>query len=127
LTPAPPQISQITIETSNVGLDKQDKAQIAVSWRTDEPTTSQVEYGEGISGTKYTNKTNEDKALITSHLVIIPDLTPGKPYHIRVISTDKGNNTTKSQDHTVISGDVPRSALQIILNTFTRLFGWLGQ
>lgn len=122
----PPQISQITIETSNVGLDKQDKAQIAVSWRTDEPTTSQVEYGEGISGTEYTNKTTEDKALTTNHLVIIPDLTPSKPYHIRVISTDKGNNTTKSEDHTVIPGDVPRSALQIILNTFTRLFGWLG-
>ncbi|OQB06737.1 MAG: Fibronectin type III domain protein [bacterium ADurb.Bin212] len=122
----PPVISQITIETSNVGLDKQDKAQIAVSWRTDEPTTSQVEYGEGIAGSEYTNKTTEDKALTTNHLVIIPDLTPGKPYHIRVISTDKGNNTTLSKDHTVIPGDVPRSALQIILNTFTRLFGWLG-
>lgn len=122
----PASVSAITIETSNVGLDKQDKAQIAVSWKTDEPTTSMVEYGEGIAGSDYTSKTSEDKALTTNHLVIIPDLTPSKPYHIRVVVTDKGENITKSDDHTVIPGDVPRSALQIILQTFTRLFGWLG-
>ncbi len=119
-------ISNVVVETSNVGLDKQDKAQIAVSWQTDEPTTSMVEYSEGISGSDYTQRTTEDKALTTSHLVIIPDLIPNKPYHIRVVSTDKGNNITKSPDHTVIPGDVPKSALQIILQTFKHLFGWLG-
>ena len=122
----PAQISAVVIESSNVGLDKQDKAQIAVSWKTDEPTSSQVEYAEGISGSEYTNLTTEDKTLTTNHLVIIPNLTPSTPYHVRISVVDRGGNVSKSEDHTVIPGDVPKSALQIILATFQRIFGWLG-
>lgn len=122
-----PKISDITIETSNVGSGNQDKAQIIVSWKTDEPATSQVEYAEGLSGTEYSNKTNEDKALVTQHLVIVSDLTPGKPYHIRVVSSDKGNNITVSEDHSIVSGEVSKSALQIILKTLNAVFGWMGK
>ena len=70
----PPTVSNIVIETSNVGLGNQDEAQIVVSWKTDEPATSLVEYGEGISGTEYNFKTNHDPTLTTSHLVIISGL-----------------------------------------------------
>jgi len=123
----PPGISVITIETSNVGLGQKDTAQIAVSWKTDEPATSQVEYGEGISGTEYTRKTQEDPTLTNSHLVIISDLTPGKPYHLRVVSQDKARNSASSNDNTIISGEVSQSTLQIILKTLNNIFGWMGK
>lgn len=128
-TPAdrrPPVISEVTTETSNVGLSQRDKAQIIVSWKTDEPSTSYVEYDAGLSGADYRNKTTEDKGLTTSHLVIIADLSPSQPYHLRVGSVDKNGNLAKSDDTVVVAGEVTKSILSTILQTFTNVFGWIG-
>jgi len=126
LDTTPPVISDLTIETSNVGLGKEDKAQIAVSWITNKAATSQVEYGEGVSGDQYSNKTTEDKGLVTQHLVIISDLTPSSPYHLHAVSVDKNGNIGKSDDSTAIPGEVQKSILQIILQTLQNVFGWIG-
>ncbi len=123
----PPAITDISTESSNVGLNKQDKAQIVVAWKTDEPTTSMIEYGEGMSGTDYSQKTKEDATMTNSHLVIISDLEPSQAYHIRISSTDKGGNNTKSEDISVVPGEVPKSVLQMLLNTFKDVFGWMGK
>jgi len=123
----PPKITDIITETSNVGLNNQDKAQIAVSWKTDEPATSYVEYEEGLSGTSYKQKTSEDATMTNSHLVIISDLNPSRPYHLRVGSADKGSNRVLSEDISIIAGDVPKSVFNIIVNTFDNLFGWIGK
>ena len=123
----PPTISAVVIETSNVGLGQKDSAQIAVSWKTDEPTTSQVEYDTGISGAQYTKKTAEDATLTNSHLVIVSGLTPGQPYHIRAVSKDRAGNAAYSSDNTIISGEVSKSTLQIILKVLNSTFGWIGK
>lgn len=122
-----PEISDVIIESSNVGNISGGKAQIAVSWKTDEAASSQVEYDTGISGDEYTKKTVADGAFTNQHLVIIGDLDPGAPYHLRVVSADMSGNEVKSTDNTVITGDVAQSALQIILDTLMRIFGWMGK
>ena len=58
----PPEILNITTETEIQGFGIDAKGQIVVSWETDEPATSQVEYGVGSSG-EYTNRTQEDTSL----------------------------------------------------------------
>lgn len=121
----PPKIDSIVIESSNVGTSSQDKAQIVVSWKTDEPATSLVEYGEGLGATDYTRKTTEDKTLSTHHLVIISELEPQTPYHLRVASSDKANNATSSKDNSVIPGEVQKSILSIVLDVLNRTFGWM--
>jgi len=129
-TPAdrrPPTISDVIIETSNVGLNKQDKAQIIVSWKTDEPASSYVEYDKGLTGADYKQKTAEEKSMTNSHLVIISDLEPSQPYHLRVASADAGGNKATSEDIAIIAGDVPKSIFQIITNTFENIFGWVGK
>ncbi|MEI8143090.1 MAG: fibronectin type III domain-containing protein [Candidatus Berkelbacteria bacterium] len=123
----PPRISDIVIESSNIGNTGNAKAQVAVSWKTDEPASSQVEFGIGLSGNEYTNKTSLDTTFTNHHLVIISDLDPGKPYHLRILSADMSANMSTSGDNTVISGDISRSALQIILNTMQNIFGWMGR
>ncbi|OQB05294.1 MAG: Fibronectin type III domain protein [bacterium ADurb.Bin212] len=122
----PPRISNIVIESSNVGSQSDNKAQIAVSWKTDEPATSQIEYGEGIAGEEYTRKTSLDGSFKNHHLVIIADLDPGKPYHLRVVSADQAGNISMSGDNTVITGEVSKSALSIIVNALQNVFGWMG-
>jgi len=57
--------------------------------------------------------------------VIITGLKPNSPYHLRVISKDQGKNQTISDDHVAIVGEVPKSTLQIILQTLDKMFGWM--
>ncbi|OQA52169.1 MAG: Fibronectin type III domain protein [candidate division WS2 bacterium ADurb.Bin280] len=121
----PPVITDIVIETSNVGVGREDEAQMVVSWRTDEPATSKVEYGEGISGDQYNQSTTEDGAMTNSHLVVVSALTDDNPYHLRVCSKDKGANITCSGDNTVVPGEAKKSLFTILLDTFQNTFGWL--
>jgi len=121
----PPKISEITIESSNVG-SSSNQAQVAVSWKTDVPSNSQVEYDTGLSGDQYTRKTDLDPTLVKNHLVIISGLNPGQPYHLRILAANIDGVLGQSGDNTVITGDVSKSALQIILNTLQSVFGWMG-
>ncbi|MCA9391806.1 hypothetical protein KC614_01210 [candidate division WWE3 bacterium] len=122
----PPKISDIVIETAILGVGKEATAQIIVSWKTDENSTSQVEYGEGVGGTTYGNTTVEDATLTNSHVVIISDLDPSKPYHLRVVSRDGALNETKSGDNAVITGRATDSVFDLILLNLQETFGWLG-
>jgi hypothetical protein len=121
----PPKVTDVTIEASNVGTGKEDEAQIAISWKTDEVATSYVEYGIGISGDNYSGKTAEDPTSTNSHLVIVSGLVDSTPYHLRACSKDKGGNLTCSDDNTVIPGEVSKSILSILLNALKNAFGWL--
>jgi hypothetical protein len=123
----PPKISDIVIETSNVGNISTGKAQVVVSWKTDEPANSQIEYGVGLGGNDYTYKTTLDKTYTNSHLVIISNLDPSKPYHLRILTDDMAGNVTKSGDNTVVTGDVSKSALDVIFTTLQNIFGWLSK
>lgn len=121
-----PRISEVIIESSNVGMGMEDTAQVAVSWKTDEPGTSMVEYGEGVGSDNYTKRSVEDKSLATSHLVIIPELQASSPYHLRAVSADATGNVSTGDDNTVVPGEVQKSILSIILQSLKNAFGWMG-
>ena len=60
-----------------------------VVWTTDEPATSQVEYG--LAGS-YGQFTLIDTALVTEHSVLLRGLDAATPYHFRARSIDIGDN-----------------------------------
>lgn len=68
-----------------------------ISWTTNEPTDSQVEYG---TSTSYGSQTPVDSTLTLSHSIVLTGLSPSTTYHFRVISVDRGGNTTQSTDFT---------------------------
>jgi len=78
----------------------------AIRWTTDEPATSQVEYG---LTTSYGGETTKDTRLITSHLVHISGLLPASTYHYRVKSEDGSGNAAVSEDYTLatVSEQIP--------------------
>ncbi len=123
----PPVVSNLTVEVKSNGVGSTQKAQVVVSWETDEPTTSQVEYGAGISAENYSSRSQEDKTYSTSHVVIISELEPAKLYHLRAVSLDKAGNQGGSADTTVITGRVQKSVLDIIVNALTQSFGFLSK
>lgn len=120
-----PKVSNLTIEVKSSGFGQNQKAQIVATWETDEPSTSQIEYEQGISGTEYKNKSKEDSAFSTSHVVILGELDPSKIYHLRAISKDAAGNAGNSEDTTVITGKMQNSVLDIIVNSLEKSLGWL--
>jgi hypothetical protein len=78
----------------------EDPTAVIVAWRTDEPSTSKVEYG---LTTDYGSASEEDDNLTTRHAVVLTGLTlttAGTLYHFRLTSVSgKGKETT--------SGDLP--------------------
>jgi len=68
-----------------------------ITWTTNEPATSQVEYG---TTTAYGAQTTLDTALVTGHSEPLSGLNPSTLYHYRVKSRDAADNLTTSGDFT---------------------------
>jgi len=68
-----------------------------ITWTTDEPATSQVEYGQT---TAYGLVTPLDEELVTTHTVTLTGLDPATTYHFRVKSKDAAGNLAVSDDYT---------------------------
>lgn len=69
----------------------------AITWTTDEPATTGVEYGRDEI---YDLAFKVDDALLTSHGVILTGLEPDTEYHYRVLSSDAGGLIGVSPDLT---------------------------
>jgi hypothetical protein len=66
-----------------------------IAWTTDEPSSSQVEYG---TTTSYGSASPINAQLVTAHSVLLSGLTAGTTYHFRVVSTDAAGNRAQSGD-----------------------------
>jgi hypothetical protein len=120
-----PEIQNMNVEATIVGVGDTAKAQIVVSWDTDEPSTTQVEYAQG-TGTSYDQKTQEDSSLTTNHTVTITSLTPAKIYHLRASSKDKSGNIGLSFDTVIITPKSTKDALTLVIENLSKTFGFLN-
>lgn len=119
----PPKINGIKVISSIKGSGSDAGGQVIVSWKTDEPATSQVAYGEGSGGTNYNNFTAEDGSLVTDHVVIISNLATSKIYHLKVLSSDGSKNLAQSGNYSAIIGNASDSVLTIIFSALQKVFG----
>lgn len=123
----PPLISNLKIEGSNVPIGDgsgQQQSQLVISWDTDEPATSQVQYGEG-TGSTYAQSTQEDSNLKFNHIVIISGLSPSKVYHLRAVAKDDAGNVTESVDNVTITPKATDNALDLVVGSLREAFGFL--
>jgi glucuronoarabinoxylan endo-1,4-beta-xylanase len=77
-----------------------------ISWTTNEPSNSQVEYGPTTS---YGSSTSLDSSLVTSHSQVLAGLSANTPYHFRVKSRDAAGNISVSGDYTFVTSTLPTS------------------
>jgi hypothetical protein len=93
----PPQITNVQV--SNIGTSA-----ATISWLTDEPATTQVNYG---STTSYGQQTPVNNNLVTGHSVALTSLSANTIYHYRLSSTDASGNSQTSIDltFTTLSAD----------------------
>lgn len=121
----PPLVMDLKVEGAVTGVGEEAKAQILAYWNTDEPGTAQIEYGEG-TGTEYPYSTQEDNRLTLNHMVTVPDLKPGTVYHVRVVTKDKIGNATQSWDNVIITPKATRSALNLVVDSLSKSFGFFS-
>jgi peroxiredoxin/RNA polymerase subunit RPABC4/transcription elongation factor Spt4 len=95
----PPVISEVkvtNISSSAMG------GSAEISWKTDEPSTSQVSYGTSASyGTLQPSQT--DTTLAPFHDVILYGLSPQTTFHYKVVSRDAEGNERSSPDATFVT------------------------
>ena len=119
----PPKATNVVVESSIRGSGSEARGQIVVSWRTDEPSTSQVAYAEGSGAVTFNSKTAEDTLLTTEHLVIISDLPTCRVFSIQPLSKDGAGNEGQGDIQTAIIGRASDSAITVVFNTLKSIFG----
>ncbi|HEY6865928.1 MAG TPA: DUF4082 domain-containing protein, partial [Candidatus Eisenbacteria bacterium] len=82
----PPTISAVVVTPLSDGT-------AGVSWTTDEPSDSRVDYGGAPAAL---TQSASSAALVTSHALTLTGLTPNTVYYYRVLSTDAASNTAVS-------------------------------
>ena len=82
---------------SGVDISHITESNATINWVTDEPATSQVEYGQTDA---YGLTSALDEELTTSHSLALIGLTANTTYHFRLKSVDKAGNISVSEDST---------------------------
>ncbi len=92
----PPRISDVS--AANI-----TETSVDITWKTHEKSDSQVEYWSSPG-----NFSPLDPERVIEHFVHLSDLTPATTYHYRVISADRADNLTVSDEYTFTTlGAVP--------------------
>lgn len=119
-----PAIENMNVESTITGVGEEARAQLVISWDTDEPATSQVEYSEG-TGSTYSQSSQEDTSLKKNHSVTVSGLNPASIYHLRAVVKDKSNNTGTSFDTVVVTPKSTKDALTLVIENLSKTFGFL--
>jgi len=116
----PPLIRTVNFETTPPF--GKEKARVVVSWQTDEPSTSQVRFGEGAQGEDLPYQSPVDPTPVTNHLVTISGLKPQTAYRLVVVSSDLAANISVSEPYLVLTQRQRKTLLQIILDNLQEVF-----
>jgi len=101
-----PQVAQVGVNSATV------------SWATNVPADSQVEYG---LTTSYGQSTPVDPALVTNHSVTVSNLTAATTYHCRVKSRDASGSLAVSGDLTLTTALQQTNATPFSVGTATAM------
>jgi len=114
-----PEITQIKTDGA---ITQNDKVQMIISWTTNEPATTVLNYQEGAKGEQ--NEILVSDAYTQSHIVVSTIFKSGTVYHFKVKSVDEAGNEAISKDYALLTPRKKENIVQIIVNNFQDIFGW---
>ncbi len=117
------------LETRSALVEGQrDAVQTIVTWQTNEPASSQVQYNEGLtSDNEFKFATDENKDAVIKHVLVLPDLRPSTVYQYRVKSVDKADNVVVSEPRVLLTPQRRVSVFDLIIRNLEVTFGWTRQ
>jgi hypothetical protein len=107
-------VTRLLSAVSSIHTVSKQIGEVTVTWKTSNPTTSFVDYGDSEL---YGNR-KESSALTTDHEIVLSKLVSGIEYHFRVGGTDKDKNLYTSSDST-FSPKAPPVLSHINIDTVT--------
>jgi hypothetical protein len=121
----PPVISKINTEsTLYPGAD--NKTQTIISWRTDEPSTCQFFFHQGLTVAGETpDSLPAEEDFTANHVQVVTAFQPATVYKFWIECNDKTLNKVKSEDYTMLTPAKEQSILDLIIKNFEGTFGWL--
>lgn len=105
----------------------QNKVQTVITWTTDEPTTSMVEYSLGTGTGNYEQQTRENEDFVVNHIMVISGIKSGSVYRYRVNSKDRAGNIGQSEAYVLLTPIKEVSALDLIIQNLQSTFGWVNK
>ena len=121
----PPDIIQV--RTDSAISPRGGKVQVIISWTTNELSTSQVFFQEGVNyDPNFTKSTIKDKTLTKKHVVVISTLKQGMVYLFSVQSEDSSNNIADSKNYVLLTPQQTKTVVQVIIENFEQTFGWIN-
>ena len=117
-----PAISNLSVDVATTEVWGNAKAQLIVSWKTDEPSTTQVKYGDSVRG-ELDKETAFDSEPTVNHVAVISNLELSKVYRIQPVSKDISGNTVYGNELSAVTPDKEETLLDIILNSLSKVFG----
>jgi hypothetical protein len=123
----PPEISKVNNQ-STLFPGEDTKIQTILSWVTDEPTTCQVFYVQGL----IRNGDNTGDALpaelnpLTMHTQVIVGFAPATVYKFWLKCQDPSHNSSQSEDFVLITPIKEKNIIDVILENFQGTFGWVN-
>lgn len=122
-----PAIAKVNNE-STLFPSEDTKVQTIMTWVTDEPSTCQVFYLQGL----VRSESNQGDALpmeanpVTSHIQVVVGFSPATVYKFWMRCADPAGNETQSEDYVLITPIKEKNIVDIILENFQGTFGWLN-
>jgi PKD repeat protein len=110
--PPPPSADTTPPVIKNVSASSETETSAIITWTTNEPGSSQVEYGE----TAEYGLTATSDELTTAHSITLSGLEPNTAYHYRVKSKDKAGNEASSADYPFATA-IPKSEYSLELQS----------
>ena len=120
----PPIINKVTNE-STLFPGGETRIQTIVKWATDEPSTCQMFFRQGIQDSIEPFALDPNNEPSTEHVQVIVEFQPATVYQFWVECTDLAENSARSENFVLFTPVKEKSIIDIILENFEGAFGWV--
>ena len=120
----PPIISKVTND-STLFPGAETRIQTIVKWDTDEPSTCEMFFRQGIQETVEPFGLGMKDEPTSEHVQVVVEFQPATVYQFWVECTDLADNTARSENFVLFTPAKEKSIIDIILENFEGAFGWV--
>ncbi|MDO8751943.1 MAG: fibronectin type III domain-containing protein, partial [Candidatus Wolfebacteria bacterium] len=118
-----PEVTSLNISNTLIP-GRTDLVQTTITWKTNEPASSIIEYQEGATKTGDTLEQREEKQNLetTDHSFTITKLSPGRIYQVRALSEDEAGNVGASPIRMIVTPRQSESIFDVVIRNFEDSF-----
>ncbi len=118
-----PEVTSLNISNTLIP-GRTDLVQTTITWKTNEPASSIIEYQEGATKTGDSLEQREAKPNLqtTDHSFTITKLQPGRIYQVRALSEDEAGNVGSSPIRMIVTPRQSESIFDIVIRNFEDSF-----